>query len=395
MAEVALERRASLVADLQRVANDTRLTKPEKDERAAKLTADIQAAEAEARSYVEDGEREREVRDAADKMGLTRVTVRGAETQVDEKRYAAGLWLSNEIRLTTGASGIGAAVTPAEYNSKWFDRLAPMSILLASGVNVIRTERDSLQIPRLTGDVSASFVAEGDTIPGSDASGDTVTATPRKVATISTLTNEVIADSDPRILEVYAKSMLRALALRFDLAGFEGTGVSPQITGLKSVVGITNQNVGANGSTPANLDFIADALSALEQANAEGRAIAMHPRTWGTLSKIKEVTGSAKPVLQESAGSAGQGVERRIYGVPVFLSSQLSVTETQGTSNDASSVYVYDPTQLYAVLRADARVELDDKGLFDQDKTRVRAIMRADLVVANPAAVVRIAGVRA
>lgn len=197
------------------------------------------------------------------------------------------------------------------------------------------------------------------------------------------------------MLDVYAKAILRALALRFDVAGFEGTGVAPQITGMKNMSGITNQSMGTNGAIPANLDFIADALSALEQANADARAIAMHPRTWGTLSKIKEASGSAKPVLQESAGSAGQGVARTLYGVPVFLSSQLALNETQGTSSDASSVYVYDPTQLHAVFRQDARVETDDKGLFDQDKTRVRAIMRADLVVANPTAVVRIAGVRA
>lgn len=42
-------------------------------------------------------------------------------------------------------------------------------------------------------------------------------------------------------------------------------------------------------------------------------------------------------------GIGGRGVERRIYGVPVLLSSQLSIAETQGTAENASSAYVYQP----------------------------------------------------
>jgi hypothetical protein len=77
----------------------------------------------------------------------------------------------------------------------------------------------------------------------------------------------------------------------------------------------------------------------------------------------------------------------------VFLSSQLSITETQGSSSLASSAYVYDVSEVYAVLRQDVRVELDRSRLFNADQSEVRAIMRGDIVVPNPKAVCRITGI--
>jgi hypothetical protein len=99
---------------------------------------------------------------------------------------------------------------------------------------------------------------------------------------------------------------------------------------------------------------------------------------WRSLIKLKEQTsGNNKPLLAEHAtspaGPVGGGADAgrqsvgSIYGVPVWLSSQLSTTETQGTAT-TSSAYVYDAAQIVAV-------------------------MRADLLVPYPEAVVRISGI--
>jgi hypothetical protein len=65
--------------------------------------------------------------------------------------------------------------------------------------------------------------------------------------------------------------------------------------------------------------------------------------------------------------------------LPVLLTSQLSITETKGTSTDCSSIYVVDASQIYGVFRTDARVEVDRSRLFNTDQSEVRAIMRATL----------------
>jgi hypothetical protein len=46
----------------------------------------------------------------------------------------------------------------------------------------------------------------------------------------------------------------------------------------------------------------------------------MHPRTWRTLLKIKEASGSAKSLMQSEMGVDARPV-RTLFGVPVFLST--------------------------------------------------------------------------
>ena len=56
----------------------------------------------------------------------------------------------------------------------------------------------------------------------------------------------------------------------------------------------------------------------------------------------------------------------------------------------ASSAYVYDASQVVAVLRQDARTELDSSRLFNSDQSELRCTMRADVMVPNPEGGVRV-----
>jgi HK97 family phage major capsid protein len=254
-------------------------------------------------------------------------------------------------------------------------------------------DADSIAFPHLTSDAAAAWVSAGADITAADPGGETVTVIPQKLAALITAHNEVLADANPDALDTLAKSLIRSLALKFDVGAFEGSGTAPQPRGLKNVAGIGTVSLGTNGAALTNLDPFADAIGALETANASAGAIVMHPRTWQAASKLKEATGSSKPLLQESAGSAGQGIQRSIYGVPVFLSSQVSIADTQGSGTNLSSAYVYDPSEVYAVIRQDVRVERDSSRLFNSDQSELRAIMRAAVTVPNPTAVVRITGI--
>jgi HK97 family phage major capsid protein len=304
--------------------------------------------------------------------------------------HPLGEWLTRAI---SGASGAGAALTPSEYPRTFFDKLSAQSVGLASGMQVVTTDRDSVVFPRWLSDTTAAWTSEAGTISSTDANADTVTATPRKLAALQPISNETLADSNPSLFEVVAAGLVRSLALKLDLGLFEGSGSAPEIRGLKNVASIQTVSMGMNGLAITNLDPIADALGLLITANANPSALVMAPRTWASLAKVKEVSGSAKPVLQDSAGSGGQPIQRQVYGVPVFLSSQLSITETQGTANNASSIYAYDATQCVVVQRQDVSVEIDRSRLFNSDQSEIRAISRFDLVVPSPSAVVRILGI--
>ncbi|MGH4020338.1 MAG: phage major capsid protein [Pseudonocardiaceae bacterium] len=302
--------------------------------------------------------------------------------------------------LSTGAAG--AAFTPEEAAAWFLTHLTPQSVGLASGFRQIQTHADTLSIPRLQTDATANWTAEGAEITPSDPTADTLTAVPRKLAALSYVSNEVLDDSNPEIGDMIGESLARSMSLKLDLGFFEGTGTAPEIRGLKNTASIQTVSMGANGAALTNLDPIADALGMLREQDAVGSAIVMHPRTWRALTKLKEQTsGNNKPLLAEHsmspAGQVGGGARGdsvgSIYDVPVYISSQLSVTETQGTSNAASSIYVYEAQRVIAVMRLDGTVEVDPSPKFSADQTAVRGKLRADMVVPYPEAVVRVLGV--
>src|SRR3954468_389379 len=87
----------------------------------------------------------------------------------------------------------------------------------------------------------------------------------------------------------------------------------------------------------------------------------------------RRLSGSTRPVL---ADPPSLDAPMMIYGAAVYSTSQLSVTETQGTSSNASSVYAYAPSEVVLVRRQDATIELDRSRLFDVDSSEIRGKVR-------------------
>ena len=84
---------------------------------------------------------------------------------------------------------------------------------------------------------------------------------------LQVISNELIADSNPDVVSLLEMQVARALALKFDLGCFEGSGTPPEIRGLKNVVGITLDATLA--AAPANLDVFATAITTLATNNAK------------------------------------------------------------------------------------------------------------------------------
>lgn len=313
----------------------------------------------------------------------TRSFVPESQRHQPEKKTKGGLF-GLELRALAEGSGAGAVIAPDDWSSTFIDRLAAESVMLQTGVRRITTMRDVLHMPRIDSDPSAAWTAEAGVITPSDPGYTDVTATPRKLASLQVISNELIADSNPDVVSLLEMQVARSLALKFDLGAFEGSGTPPEIRGLKNVVGITTDTTLA--AAPANLDIFAKAITTLAANNAKASAIVMHPRTFGTLSTIKQGTADNNmPLLLTTPGGA---VARSIYGVPVYLSSQLAINEGVGTNE--SSAYVFDASQVIVVFRQDTSIVLDRSRLFNTDQSELRAILRADLIVPNPLAVVRI-----
>ena len=288
-----------------------------------------------------------------------------------------------ESRALTTAS----TLAPGELSSYLFDRLRAASAALASGIAVVPTERDTITFPRLTADVSPGWYAEAAAITPGDPTLDSIVATPHKLAHLVQFSNEVIDDSDPSAIDVVQANLIAALGLKLDLGVFEGTGASNQPTGLRATAGINTVSMGTNGAALTNLDPFADAIKLLEDGNAKAGAIVLGPRTFNAIRKLKD--SQNRPLFN----SGTSDTPPTIYDVPVFVSSQLSITETQGSATNAASAYLYQPDQVVLVRRQDVTVELDRSRLFNADSSEMRGKLRADVIVPNPTAVTRILGI--
>jgi HK97 family phage major capsid protein len=323
--------------------------------------------------------------------GLTRADLHG------ETRTAQGgemrRQFAEELR-TLLTTGYGAALAPPEYEPLVWDYLRPKSVLLAAGPRIVNTKSHSVNIPHRTAGHTTAWTAEGGTITPGDDTGASVAVTPTKLAVLQKVSKEVILDGDVDILAMVQDSMIADLATGIDVAGFYGTGASNQPTGLANTAGITSQSMGTNGAAPTNLDFIKTALGSLAAANADlsTAAIFMAPRTWQELSELKTTTNAY--LLQPDSESIANGARYSIDGVPVYVTSNIPVNETQGTSAGvSSSVFVVDMNQVVVVKREAFRLESTNDFYFDSDSVGVKAVARVGIAVPNPTAVVRIVGV--
>lgn len=312
------------------------------------------------------------------------------------ERRSAAPWLDVKA-IATSPDPSGGYLVPAQQWGSFIDRLRPATVLLASGVPTIRTESQSLLLPKVTGDPTATWRGELETLSGAgDGSYGLVRATPRKVAAYVIASREVLDDSTPDVSRVLERQISASLGLALDAAAFAAPGVNAGAAPipLKDWPGITPLPIDNNGKVPADFDWFHAAFAAYLEANGnpDTAALYMAPRTWSSLMEIPIETGSNVPALFNRT-SLADGPKRSIFGTPVYISSQIPTDETQGSSiGNTSSAYLVDTSQLAVVVRQDARVELDRSRHFDQDAVGIRGTMRADIIVMNEATVVHIGG---
>jgi HK97 family phage major capsid protein len=292
--------------------------------------------------------------------------------------------------IGTGSAG---APTQLDYQGLW-DRLAPHSVALQTGPTVVETDRTTISLPHLLSDMASGWVAESAAITAADPTLENIQVTPSKAAALTVVSRELADDSDPAILEIVSNKLMRSIGLTVDLGFFEGTGASNQPRGLKNTSGITNDvtTMTTNGSAFASLDPLLTAIGTLEQKNVDMSkvAIVMHGRSHAELLKLKD---SQNRPLSVNILDGGKGYQSSVDGIPIYISNQISTTETQGSSNVASSVYVFDASQVLFVRAHSMRVEMSYDAFFGNDQVAIRAISRVGVAVPNPLAVYRLAGV--
>ena len=248
----------------------------------------------------------------------------------------------------------GAILTPEQVHTLVIQPLIEQSVA-AQVSTVVQTSSHDLRVPRVTADPAAAWTQEGAEIGVSDATLDEIVVTPRKLAGLVVVSNELAADSSPAALQVVGDGLVRDLLRKIDSAYF-GNTVANGPSGLGSLTTST----AANGGSWASLDSFEAAKSAAETLHTQITAFVANPATALALSTIKEYSsvGSNKPLLQ---ADPTQPTSRTISGVPLYVSPAVANDIVWGVPRQHSLF----------VLRQGSTVVTDSSVFFTSDRVAV------------------------
>jgi HK97 family phage major capsid protein len=300
--------------------------------------------------------------------GVLRAAAFGPRTEIENRAMK---------QLSVGAGG---AIVPAPLAAELIDRLRAQSVAIRAGARTVPMTASTLRIARQVNDPAFGWRPEGAAIPESDPSFDQVILTAKTCAVFFKVSNELLEDGQNT--DAACRNLLAsAAAVALDQAVLVGAG-GDQPLGIRGQTGIQNVSMGTNGAALTGWAPMLNAVQALEAANA-GNVTAMvaAPRTARTIYGFADTTGQP---LQPPP---------RVAGVPLLVTTSMPINETQGTATAASSIIMGDFREALIGLRTDITIRVLDQRFADTGEVAFLAWMRADVALARPAALSRIAGI--
>jgi HK97 family phage major capsid protein len=301
--------------------------------------------------------------------GFLRALHGGAQTEL-EQRVLAG-----------AAIGTGGAIVPTPLAAGIIDLLRAQSVSIRAGARTVPMTAATLRLARQTADPVGGWRAENAAIAESDPTFDQVTLSAKSWAVRFNVSRELLEDgqnTDGMIRGIIASSA----AVGLDQAVLVGSGTANQPLGIRGQSGIQAISMAANGAALTNWVQPLNAVQALENANAGNlSAMVMAPRTARAIYGFVATDG--QPLMPPP----------RLANVPVLTSTSVPVNETQGTATNASSIFLGDFNEVLIGLRTDLQIQVLQERFAELGQIGFIAWMRADVALARPAAIARIAGV--
>jgi HK97 family phage major capsid protein len=121
-----------------------------------------------------------------------------------------------EVRaLSEGINTAGGLMVSEELSAQIIDLARAKSVVFEAGAVVVPMQSDTLRLVRIGADASVAQVGEGATISESDGSFDSILLTARKLATLTSATNELLADA-ANASEVIVSSLAAGMGVAMD-----------------------------------------------------------------------------------------------------------------------------------------------------------------------------------
>lgn len=385
---------------VERAANESRDLTAEEQDKFDRIGADLDAKDAEIRSWTERLERdaendkaraewaqilktdvqERQSSDIEDDPFVRFIRGEGSQRawDLDIRTVAAerqairagatGQDFRDLVKVTTTAGG---NTVPTSFLRQLYDFLEVYSGARRLGVTILTTSSgDNLEIPTVTAHGTAAIVGEGTALAEADPAFGKITLGSYKYGQLIQVSNELLADTGVDILGFLARDLGRALARATDTAYVTGAG-SNAPEGIVTALGTggTSQT-GATG-LPSYANLVDLVYSVNEEYRANGGQWFMKDASVGAIRKLVDTTN--RPLWEPSLQV---GTPDRLMGYSVVTDPNMAAFSTAATTakpiafGDFSGFYIRDVGAI--------RIERSDDYAFANDLVTWRAIMRTD-----------------
>lgn len=310
----------------------------------------------------------------------------------DEKSVGLGAFLRSALvgprteaerrALSQLSLGAGGYTTNAYLSAEWIDSLNAASVVSRAGARLVPMLSDKHHIARVATPPAASWVPELGDVPESTAAFDRVELAAKNVVCQVRCSRELLQDS-LNIENILQTTMAAAVAREIDRVALIGNGTSSQPTGVSNTSGIGSVSMGTDGGALISWGKLQDAAYEIAVDNGgTPTAMVAHPRTALALDKLVDANGnplSPPPSLRD---------------LPLLTTTALSVTEAQGTANNASRVIVGDFSRLLVGVRLAPQIEITPGPLLDS-KLQVGFVVwaRIDIAVEQASAFSQLVGI--
>ncbi len=266
---------------------------------------------------------------------------------------------------------------------------------LCSKLNVTTNE---IQLDQLTLSTTAGWVAELAQKPETTAMTlATVSANVFTAAGLATVSNQLLADSDPAVDGLVTSDLSKRLTALEETAFISGTGTG-QPLGILNTPGIGATSLSTT-AVDALLLAILDAIAAVETNHGSPNAILMHPRTWTRI--LKAQTSGGVFLIEPGVNGIGandfqsprtgfRGPVKSLWGYPVILSNRVPTNLGAGTNE--SRVIVGDFSECLILDRQGITVDESPHVYFTTNQTVFRAEMRVGFTAARTPLAINVVG---
>lgn len=263
---------------------------------------------------------------------------------------------------------------------------------LCSSLNV---NTNAIQLDQLGISTAAGWVAELAEKPENTAMTiATITASIYTAAGLATISNQLLADSNPAVDQLVTTDLAKRLVALEETAFMSGTG-SGQPLGILNTSGVNTKTL-TNTEDPAVegglLDAVLEAIAQVQLEWGQPSAIVMHPRTWTRIIKSRDSVGHYT-IAPRNIFTAGydpatprtfvNGPEQTLFGVQVVLSNR--VPTNLGTGVNESRVIVGDFQEALILDRQGLTVDESPHVYFTTNQTVFRAEARVGFTAARSA----------